>query len=416
MTMMDTGDVQRLGYAMQAALHGGKRNGHRIVGGADERRRFAGDPQLEQLRYRLQDAFHDRLVHRVYDTVVDLLRDRTREVIRGCFASELRAAMIDSQPERGFDIGWIERRFADRLATTICERLATAIYDRASGPIGQRVVETVREAVTGTPFQTDERLCWRIREHLEPEITSRIASAVRERDGVSGLVERALRERFRDALQGALSWHGGSELDPERVIELTGDRLVGPIGDVVVGGLEDRLRGVIRERVAEVVRNELDDALRAVVRGAPDRWPGERREPVRYEPFRREPARREPFSFARGADTIARHVLEALLDSMGGVVRGVSSAIRRDGEAMMWDHLVGVIRETIAELRPYAQEPEHIVEQLRMAIAEVIRPRLVDMIRERVFDITREPLRHAIRNGMMASTGPTYADSAWSSY
>ena len=142
MTMMETGESQRLGWAMQAAMRTVHRNGH---GSPEWSSQSFIEPQLEQVRYRLKETMGDRLVHRVFDGISDVMHDRVREVIRERFSTELRNAMLGAQPERGLDFTRIEKQVTQRLTDAITERLASSVHERVSGTIRERISEVMEE-------------------------------------------------------------------------------------------------------------------------------------------------------------------------------------------------------------------------------------------------------------------------------
>ena len=143
MTTMDTSDVQKLNFAILAAM--------RAVQNRTGQQGFEGQPQIsettiDQVRSRLKDVVRERVVSRIHERIAEGVRDRVRDMFRERLATELRKGLIEAQSERGFDFSRIEKRLSERLTDVIVERIGEAVRERGVEVIRERLGDAIREA------------------------------------------------------------------------------------------------------------------------------------------------------------------------------------------------------------------------------------------------------------------------------
>jgi len=192
-------------------------------------------------------------------------RDRVREIVRDRLGVELRTGMLAGQTNGGFDFARIENRVAGRIVELVTERMIEAAHEVTGPALRERLGDVVREALSGTGgLDGSERGISRVRDWMEPEITGRVMTGVRDhlRTAVREQIEIVVRE-LGGTFRAAIEQQHGAQFDPERVFALMHERLGSLIEQRLGEVIGDRLREIVRDGIGDAVRTRLDDAVRA---------------------------------------------------------------------------------------------------------------------------------------------------------
>jgi len=171
MNRTDGNDMQRLNFAIQAAMRAVQTKG---MGGQEWPNQQSEDQgsegRLDEVRTRVKEAVRTRFAQRMQERLAETVKERVREVLRDRLATELRGAVLEAQSSRGFDFSRLEKRLGDRLSETIHERVIDALRHRARDTVRERLADSIRESITGCGIAGEERLATRNRQRPEPEI------------------------------------------------------------------------------------------------------------------------------------------------------------------------------------------------------------------------------------------------------
>jgi hypothetical protein len=142
---MDSAEVQRLNFAIQAAMRAVHNRGGGIgqEWATQQSGAQLGEGQLDDVRNRVKAALRDRVAQRLQERLSEVMKERVREVVRERLGNELRGCMLDAQSERGFDFSRLEKRLTERLSDVTQDQVMEAIRKRAREVVRERLSDSI---------------------------------------------------------------------------------------------------------------------------------------------------------------------------------------------------------------------------------------------------------------------------------
>lgn len=327
---------------------------------------------------RFAEMLNDRIVEGVRDRLPEALHSR----IEKHWQENIRAAVSSAWPWTQVPMGVQGGMVAERLVETIRERIEEGLRERLADEIRERLAEGLRERIGGVIRASfgdlgplGERLVEEVRNRItDRTVSDRLTEVLRER------LMSGVRQRIVEGIQSALmqaqqpgAFGLGYETPVNRVTEAVFHRLR--------TGIREQLHDVAREHLRKVLHHRVVDAVRGTLM-QPGVWPpgaGIGAPGLGYL-----------------ADQIRERVVEELPER-------ITDAIRERLLEGLRDRIVETVRT--AHGQGIHNDPERLADWLRDRIVEGLGERLGGVVRDRIREGLRERFDEAIRNVTQLQAG-----------